>query len=186
MMEETPSTTAPNRTVMILLVVVVVLLAAIVVYLVLSGSGSTSADSGATGTAVSGEAAASMPSGMTGSAEEAEFDPATATRVAAGTTPEQHVTAYFDAVVEGDFEGAYALLPVAKQQDYGSLEAFSEQLNGYGITGFAIDSVAEEGDQSQVTATATMPGGDFQYLWTFVKDGEEWLVKSRTLPGMGN
>jgi hypothetical protein len=30
-----------------------------------------------------------------------------------------------------------------------------------------------------------MPGGAFQYLWTFVKDGDGWLVKSRTLPGMG-
>lgn len=185
-MEETHSTTAPNRTVTILLIVVVVLLAAIVVYLVLSGSDSTSADGSATGTAASGEATASVPSGMTGSTEEAEFDPATATRVAAGMTPEQHVSAYFDAVVAGDFEGAYALLPTAKQQDYGSLEAFSEQLNGYGITGFTIDSVVEEGDQTQVTATATMPGGDFQYLWTFVKDGDEWLVKSRTLPGMGS
>jgi len=185
-MEETPRTAAPNRTVTILLVVVVVLLAAIVVYLVVSGSGSTSADDGATATAVPGEATSSVPSGMTGPTEEAEFDPATATRVAVGMTPEQHVSAYFEAVVAGDYEGAYALLPTAKQQDYGSLEAFSEQLNGYGITGFTIDSVVEEGDETQVTATATMPGGDFQYLWTFVKDGEEWLVKSRTLPGMGN
>lgn len=185
-MEETHSTAAGNRTVTILLIVVVVLLAAIVVYLVFSGSGATSADDGATGTAVSGEATADVPSGMTGSTEEAEFDPATATRVAAGMTPEQHVSAYFDAVVAGDFEGAYALLPAAKQQEYGSLDAFSEQLKGYGITSFTIDSVVEEGDETQVTATATMPGGDFQYLWTFVKDGEEWLVKSRTLPGMGN
>ena len=118
-------------------------------------------------------------------AREAEFDPANATSVAEGTTPEQHVTQYFDAVLAGDYDTAYAMLPMSKQESYGSVEAFSEQLTGYGMTEYGIDSSTEEGDEAQVTATAVMPGGSFQYLWTFVKDGDGWLVKARTLPGMG-
>lgn len=178
MEESTERTAAPNRSIVILLSVIVVLLLAVVAYFLL-------ADGAATDTATNDAATdTAAPTGMTGSTTPAEFDPATATKVPAGETPEQYVVVYFDAVVAGDFQTAYDRLPSDKKaaQDAAS---FASQLQGYGVTAYTIDGATEEGEEAQVTATATMPGGAFQYLWTFVKDGDGWLVKSRTLPGMG-
>ncbi len=180
--ESTESTAAPkNKSVMILLVVIIVLLAAVVAYFVFADKGTT--DTTTTTDTSTTETSVTPPAGMPG-ATTTEFDPATATVVAAGLTPEQHVTAYFDAVVSGDFSTAFAMLPTAKKTEYGDEAAFASQLTGYGITSYTIDSVTENGDETEVTATAVMPGGNFQYLWTFVKDGDKLLVKSRTLPGM--
>lgn len=183
-MEESTGSTASNRTLTIALAVIVIALAAVIAYLVMGGSdsetpGGVAAESTGTANAVT-ETTPTMPG-----ATEAEFDPKTATKVAQGMTPEKHVSTYFDAVLAGDYEKAYAMLPRDKQESYGSVESFGEQLAAYGMTEYKIESVVEEGDETQVTATAVMPGGSFQYLWTFVKDGDGWLVKSRTLPGMG-
>ncbi len=179
MEENTGTTAAPNRTVMILLGVIVLLLLAIVAFFLLGGNKTESPVSPAA------TEAPAASTGMPSTAPEAEFDPATAIKVAAGQTPEQHVSAYFDAVVAADYTTAFALLPTSKQASYGDEAAFTSQLTGYGITAYTIDSATEEGDTAEVLATATMPGGAFQYLWTFVKDGDSWLVKSRELPGMG-
>ncbi len=178
MEESTGTTPAPNRSIVIVLSVIVVLLLAVVGYFLF-------VDKPATNTAATDTAATDTgaPAGMTGTTGVA-FDPATATKVPEGETPEQYVVAYFDAVVAGDFQTAYDRLPADKKAAQDAA-AFSEQLKGYGVTSYTIDSSVEEGEEAKVTATATMPGGDFQYLWTFVKDGNGWLVKSRTLPGMG-
>lgn len=182
MNESTESTTAnKNKSVVILLVVIIALLIAAVAYFVLADKDAT--DTTTTTGTPSTETSVTPPAGMPGSTST-EFDPATATVVEAGLTPEQHVTAYFDAVVGGDFSTAFKMLPTAKKAEYGDEAAFTSQLTGYGITSYTIDGVVETADGTEVTATAVMPGGDFQYLWTFVKDGDNWLVKSRTLPGM--
>jgi len=179
--ESTESTAAPkNKSVVILLVVIIALLAAAVAYFVLADKGATDTT---TTDGTSTEGTATPPAGMPGSTST-EFDPATATVVAEGLTPEQHVTSYFESVVGGDYATAFKMLPATKQAEYGDEAAFASQLTGYGITSFTIDGVTEGADQTEVTATAVMPGGNFQYLWTFVKDGDNWLVKSRTLPGM--
>ncbi|MDY0340022.1 MAG: hypothetical protein RBS17_02250 [Coriobacteriia bacterium] len=181
-MEESTSTTPRNNTVVIVLIALIVLLAGVIAYFLLSDSDSGSdAAAPAAASATDVETSAAMPAMTT----EDEFDPATATRVVEGVTPEQHVEKYFDAVLAGDYETAYAMLPTSKQESYGSVDAFSEQLTGYGMTDYSHDPAVEQGEETQVTATAVMPGGSFQYLWTFVKDGESWLVKARTLPGMG-
>lgn len=178
-MEET--NTAPNRTVVILLGVIALLLVAIVAFFMFSNGdkAGTAGTEGTTGTTSTGTS-----TGMPGTTQAGPFDPATATKVPDGETPEQYVVAYFDAVVAGDFKTAYDRLPADKKaaQDEAS---FAQQLTGYGVSAYTIDSATEEGEEAKVTATATMAGGSFQYLWTFVKDGEGWLVKSRTLPGMG-
>lgn len=179
MEESTGTTSAPNRSIVILLSVIIVLLLVVVGYFLFFNKGAS--DTVATDTAATDTGA---PAGMTGTTTDAAFDPATATKVPAGETPEQYVVAYFDAVVAGDFQTAYDRLPADKKAAQDAA-AFGQQLAGYGVTAYTIDNVAEEGDQAEVTATATMPGGAFQYLWTFVKDGDGWLVKSRTLPGMG-
>lgn len=180
---------APNKTTTLLLAVIAVLLVAVAVILFVNQSGSNNpgtpatTDTGATAGGTGG-----MPSGMGGSGSTAEvpFDPATATKVEAGKGPEDHVKAYFDAVVAGDYTAAFAMLPTSKQAEYGSEQAFSDQLKSYGIESYTIDDVTETDTESQVTASASMAGGAFQYLWTFVKEGDSWLVQSRTLPGMGN
>lgn len=173
-MEET-STAPNNRTVIILLGVIVLLLLGIIAYfLFANGSGdSATPTTGTNGTSTTPAATTPAP-----------FDPATATKVPAGETPEQYVTAYFDAVVAAEYQTAYDRLPADKKAAQDAA-AFGEQLAGYGFTGYKIDSAVEEGEEFKVTATATTSGGEFQYLWTFVKDGDGWLVKSRTLPGMG-
>ncbi|HSQ22501.1 MAG TPA: hypothetical protein VLQ52_06885 [Coriobacteriia bacterium] len=177
MSDVTEAQAAPNKTMLILLGVIVVLLAAIVVIFFVRGS----AEPVATGTGT--EAPAATPT-MPGAVAPVEFDPATATKVPAGETPEQYVITYFDAVVAGDYATAYNRLPTDKKA--ASTEAeYAAQLQGYGITTYTIDSATEEADEAEVLATATMPGGAFTYLWTFVADGDGWLVKSRTLPGMG-
>lgn len=185
-MEETTGATPKNNTVMIVLIAIIVLLAAVIVYFMFGQGTDDTADQPAATATEPAPTDAAPPAGMPGMTTEEEFDPATATTVAAGTTPEQHVTEYFDAVLAGEYDTAYAMLPTSKQASYGSVDAFSEQLKGYGMTEYTIDSAVEEGEEAQVTATAVMPGGSFQYLWTFVKDGESWLVKARTLPGMGS
>lgn len=184
-MEETTGTTPRNNTVTIVLIAIIVLLAAVIGYFLLGDRGADTTTPAAAPATEAPAAGAVPPAGMPSTTTEAEFDAATATKVAAGTSPEQHVTAYFDAVLAGDYDTAYAMLPTSKQESYGSVDAFGEQLTGYGMTEYTIDSAVEEGEEAQVTATAVMPGGSFQYLWTFVKDGEGWLVKARTLPGMG-
>ncbi|MBF4509032.1 MAG: hypothetical protein ISP10_00930 [Aeromicrobium sp.] len=181
-MQEAQGTPArSNQMLYILLGVVAVLLVVIVLFLtgVIGGSGTETTSPVAEAPSTGGE----MPQ-MPSVTEPVEFDPATATRVPAGETPEQYVVAYFDAVVAGDYTGAYDRLPADKKAA-STEDQFAEQLTGYGITAYTIDEVSEEGDEARVQATASMAGGAFQYLWTFVKDGDEWLVKSRTLPGMG-
>ncbi len=178
-------TTGPNKAVIALLGVVVVLLAVIVAIIVIKPGAKSTSTAVNTGTA----ATAGTDTGSTGvmpslPATDVPFDKATATKLASGVTPEQHVKAYFDAVVAGDFAKAYALLPADKKaaQDEAT---FAAQLKGYGVQSYKIDDVKTTATGAEITATATMGGGDFQYLWTFVKDGDTWYLKSRTLPGMG-
>jgi hypothetical protein len=184
MSDSTGTPAAPNRTALILLGAIVVLLIAIVVLFLTRGNSTPAPIAGQNN--LPPTATGTMP-GATGgmpTAPAAPFDPATATKVPEGQTPETYVVEYFDAVVAGDFATAYSLLPTDKKAA-STEEQFAEQLRGYGVTEYTIDSATEAGEEAQVLATATMPGGAFQYLWTFVKDGDGWLVKSRTLPGMG-
>ncbi len=179
---ETGQSAGPNKTVIALLAVVVVLLAAIVAIVVLQkpAVAPVTADPGTTGTETSSTGV--MPSTP---ATDVAFDVKTATKVAAGVTPEQHVKAYFDALVKDDYTTAYALLPLDKKaaQDEAT---FAAQLAEYDVQKYTIDDVKTTDTGAEITATATMAGGDFQYLWTFVKDADTWYVKSRTLPGMGS
>jgi hypothetical protein len=186
--ERTRSTgaAAPNTTMLILLGVIVVLLVALIVVIFTGTGGSKTAETPGLNP-TNGQTTTGGQTGMGGTTgTETAFDPATATKVAASVTPEDHVKQYFDAVVAGDYATAFALLPKGKQDEYGSQEAFAKQLTGYAVQGYTIDDSTEADGEAQVTATATMEGGSFQYLWTFVKDGDTWLVKSRALPGMGN
>lgn len=112
------------------------------------------------------------------------YDPATAARVAEGKTPEEHVKAYFDAIVAGDYATAFALLPTDKRE--ATTEAdFAAQLQGYGINGYSMGATTEAAGDTIIQATANTPMGSFTYIWTFAQADGEWLVKSRELAGMG-
>lgn len=182
MSESANAPAASNRTILVLLGVIVVLLIAIIAFFFFRGS--DTASTATPGAQAPGATDTGSATGMPGATAPVEFDPATATKVPAGETPEQYVVAYFDAVVAGDYATAYERLPADKKAA-STQEQYAEQLKGYGMTEYTIDDATESGDEAQVTATAVMPGGSFTYLWTFVKDGDGWLVKSRTLPGMG-
>ena len=174
----------PNKMVIALLSLVAVLLVAIVVIIVMQKQPVSTPVAANTDTASTTDGTAT---GMGGSAPAADvpFDVATAVKVAEGVTPEEHVKTYFEALVKDDYPTAYKLLPLDKQaaQDEAT---FAKQLGDYDVQSFKIDDAKTTDTGAEITATATMAGGDFQYLWTFVKDGDTWFVKSRTLPGMGS
>jgi hypothetical protein len=169
-----------NRTVTYLLGAVAVLLVVIVALVVLRGQPSTGP-----GTAGTGSTDTSIPANMGGTLPaDIPFDPATATKVPAGETPKQYVENYYKAVLAKDYAKAYALLPADKKAATDE-KAFGAQLDGYGLTGYKMGEVTTTGDTTTVGASMSAPGGEFEYLWTFVKVGDGYVVKSRTLPGMG-
>lgn len=176
---ETGRPAGPNKGVLALLAVIVVLLGVIVAIIVLQKPATTTTTPGGTTNTASTDTSAAMPAAATG-----EFDPATATKLKDGVTPEQHVEAYFNAIIKGDYQTAYDLLPADKKaaQDAAS---FGQQLAGYGITAFKLGETSTSGEDTLVNATATMAGGSFDYVWTFTKVDGKWVVKSRELAGMG-
>src|SRR5665648_558187 len=117
-------------------------------------------------------------------ATEDTFDPATATRLSEGETPEQFVEAYFTSLVDGNYEDAYNRLPAAKKaaQD---LTSFSDQIAGYGITGYQMGATTVEGEDTKVTCSAVTSAGNFEYIWTFTQVDGEWVVKGRVRGGTG-
>ncbi|MCE5202659.1 MAG: hypothetical protein ABFC80_04270 [Coriobacteriales bacterium] len=171
-----------NKGVVALLGVIVVLLVVIVAIILTQGDKTTTTNTATTETTATGSTTTSggaMPPAATG-----VFDPTTATRLGKGVTPEQHVETYFKAVIAGDYTKAYDLLPADKKAAQDA-ESFGQQLAGYGITAYKLGKTTTSGDDTIVNATATMPGGDFEYVWTFTKVDGEWVVKSRELAGMG-
>lgn len=172
-MEESTAKSPNNRAIVIVLAVIAVLLVAVIAYM-------------AFGNKAANEPATTTPAAGTDTAAPAatEFDPATATRVPDGETPETFVAGYFDAIVAGDFQAAYDRLPLDKKTSYGDVDTFGAQVKAYGVTGYTMGEITESGDETVVNAAASMPGGNFNYIWTFVKDGKSWLVKSRELGSM--
>lgn len=170
-MEDTTAKTPNNRAIVIVLAVVAVLLVAVIAYMAF---GSKAAD----------EPAADAGTGTATPSAPAAFDPATATRVPDGETPEAFVAAYFDAIIAGDFQSAFDRLPADKKASYGDVTAFTSQVQSYGMTEYTMGEVTESGEDTVVNAAAVMPGGTFNYIWTFTKDGGSWLVKSRDLGSM--
>ena len=176
---ETGAPAGPNKIVYILLGVIVVLLIGVVAAIALQGPAKTASPTAAAPTAP----AATPPTGMT-TATEDTFDPATATRVPAGETPEVFVETYFKDLVSKNYEDAYNRLPAAKKaaQD---LQSFSDQIAGYGITGYEMGATTTVGEDTKVTCSAVTSAGNFAYDWTFTKVDGEWVVKARVLGGMG-
>ncbi|MBE0477386.1 MAG: hypothetical protein IBX62_09840 [Coriobacteriia bacterium] len=174
------NTLGQNKTLMYLLIAVAVLLVAVIGVLVAqSRSGVPAPDPAATGQAAE-DAAANSPQPPQGGGE---FDAATATKVPAGKTPEEFLKGYYEAVKSGDYAAAYECLPAANKANQDE-KSFGEQLAGYGITGYSMDEPTTEGDEMTIVAYQETGFGNFGTAWTFVKDGDAWLVKGKAMAGM--
>jgi hypothetical protein len=187
MSEQTQNT---NQMMVIGLVVVAVLLAAIAGILiyqqnqasklpapVVSGTTTPGAADGTDAAAGTG-----MPAGMTDAmGASAEVDPETATKVPEDMTPVEFVKAYHEAVQAGEYEKAYKMLPLNKQQSYGNAEAYAEQVKAYAISGYELGEATEEEDTVTIVATQVTPQMPIGYLWTLKKIDGAWYCVSRTM-----
>ncbi|MBI5230879.1 MAG: hypothetical protein HY876_01815 [Coriobacteriales bacterium] len=174
-----------QQTIMIALVAVVVLLVAALGFMIFRTNQQNALP------APTGQAPAqTAPTGMGGqtggqSATPAEpVDPSKATKVKAGTSPEEWVNEYYTACDKGDYKAAVSHLPADKQAST-TPESLKEQLAGYGITGYKVLSAKTTGDQTTVDAEQTTKSfGTFVNTWTFQKDGQSWVVVSKAVTGM--
>lgn len=176
-------TTVPrNNTVPMLLGVVAVLLLAIVVLLVVTnGKDDTNTTNGTTATAPTDAASAPISQPGMGASTGVEFDPATATKVAEGMTPEDHVTAYYQAILDKEWETAFSMQPATSQQGTNATD-FEATQTGYGMTKFTIEESVEDGDIATVTALQDLgANGMWAAQWTFEKYEGGWVVQSRAV-----
>lgn len=164
------------------LVAVAVLLAAIVGVLIWQNSKTSVPSPTTTDTGVT------PPAGMPGTptsgtvAPAAEFDPATAPKVAAGQTPEEYVKAYYQACQDKKYADAFKMLPTATQAYYGDAAGFQSTLEGYGVTAFSVQPQKDANGAITVVGAQTAQGMEFPYTWKFVKgEGDTWLCESRTM-----
>jgi hypothetical protein len=112
------------------------------------------------------------------------FDATTATKVPAGEQPIAFVEDYYKAVVKGDYQTAYQHLPEAKKEAQ-SLADFESQLKGYGITSYTMGTSNTSGSTMTIEAGEVAGAyGTFTTIWTFVKQGDSWLLQSKAVAGM--
>lgn len=163
-----------NKTILIALIVVAALLAAIVGVLVWQSNKDDGTDTTTTTTNTGTTNTGAPATGST------TFDPKTATKVAAGVEPKQHVENYLKACAAGDFTTAFKMLPADKQASYGTADAYAGQLKGYGdLSNYSVSEPKKQGEDVVVTGSQNIGGMEFAYDWTFVKSDGGWLVKSR-------
>jgi type II secretory pathway pseudopilin PulG len=190
-----------QNTIVIALVVVAVLLAALVGVLVYQQSQAAklsqldalvaqtptdvqqAQDGAMSGLTGSQQAPPGMGGGAAATGEPVEFDAKTATKVPTGTTPEAFLEAYHAAVVAGKYDEAYKMLPLDKQKSYGDANSYASQVKGYGITGYKLGKVTENGDSASAVGLMENPAMPITYTWTFKKVGDTWFVESRTMGG---
>ena len=190
MAEETQSNN--QQMIVIALVVIAVLLAAIVGVVIWQQSKAATTLPSPTATGSTAPAATGAPAGMGGAtggsaaapaAAAGPFDAKTATKVPAGSTPEQMLKSYGDAILAGKFAAAYKMLPLDKQQSYGDAAAYEAQVKAYGITKFNMGAPATTGDKVTIVSEQVTPQMPITYTWSFKKVGGQWYVESRTMGG---
>jgi hypothetical protein len=166
------------------LVAIAVLLAAIVGFMIYNNSKTaTTVAPVASATTGSDTTGAGAGAGMPPAASPVAFDTKTATKLPAGTTPEQGLKTYMEDIKSGKFTDAYALLPLAQKTSYGSAEAYGTQVKQYGITGYSIGKPATAGSDVTIVTQQDTPAMNITYTWVFTKDGNNWYIKSRTMGG---
>jgi len=175
------TTGARNNMVPILLGVVAVLLLAIIGILVFGGTGGTdTASSDTTDSTTAGTVTTSDQAGMS-SSTSAEFDAATATQVPEDMTPEEYVAAYYQAILDQEWETAFAMQPATSQEGQTAADFQSTQ-EMYGMTAFAIEDAQDDGETAVVTASQDLgANGIWAAQWTFVMYDGTWVVQSRAV-----
>jgi len=169
-----------NRLVMYLAGAVVVLLVAFVaVVVIMSGNKNTTQTPVATtpSTTTSGTSQGGMSPSTSG------FDPATATKLPAGTDPKAYASQYYQAILDKKWDVAFKMQP-AKSQAGQSVEAFQQtQEQMYGMTKFEVASSDIGSTEATVVVAQTLkdPNGVWTAIWTFVKADGTWLVKARAV-----
>jgi hypothetical protein len=177
-----------NRTVMILAGAVVILLIAFVAVVVLnSGAASTQTASttASTTTATSSASASTVATSNPGMASStaAAFDPTTATKVDAKYTPKTFVAAYYQNILDKKFADAFVMQPKASQS--GSVADFQSTQAMYGMTAFSIFADSTGSTEATVVVRQNLgTNGIWNATWTFVKNGNQWVVRERKV-GMG-
>jgi hypothetical protein len=179
-----------NQMMVYALIAIAVLLAAIVGFMIydqtankvpsptVSGTG-TSATSATTGSSTAGATTPQMPPASTAG----PFDPKTATKIPVGMTPAAALKTYNEDILAGKFADAYKLLPLDKQQSYGSASAYEQQVKAYGITSYKVGTPTTQGSDTVITAEQVTPQMPITYTWTYTKVGDTWYVKSRVMGG---
>lgn len=170
-----------NKTPLILIAIVALLLVVIVAIVVAmqQNKRTVTQDNTGAGTGASTESTAAggaMP-GL-GMSTGAEFDPATATKVTAAS-PEEHVTQYYQAILDKKWDVAFEMQPAASQAN-GTVGDFEQTQTSYGMTAFKILSADEQGDTATVEVEQDLgANGTWGAIWTFVKHEGGWVVQSR-------
>lgn len=172
----------PNKTVLIMLGIIIVLLVVMVgVIMAKSSSDVPSPTAAAPASTPTGDTGAGAPAGT--AAPAADFDPTTATKVPEGTSPEDFVAAYYDAILAGDWETAYAAQPAHKMT--GSVADFQAQIEGYGVVSYTVTGSSEQGEQYLVEVDQeTGSYGTFTNQWVFMKADGGWVVQDKAVTGM--
>lgn len=176
-----PSETGPvqgNRTTMYLLGAIVVLLAVVAAIVIFKQPAASTPNQ--TAQQPSSSLATPTTNQMPGIAPSAgaDFDPAKATKVTA-KSPEEHVKAYYEAILAKKWDVAFKLQPALSQAG-GSVEDFQATQTSYGMTAYKVLSAKTEGDTSTVDIEQDLgSNGKWGALWTFVKYNGAWVVQSR-------
>lgn len=173
-----------QQAIVLALVVIAVLMAAIVGVLIYQQSKAASIPAPVDASASQTQPPAGI-GGATGApaggGTEAKFDAKTAPKVPQGTEPEAYVRNYYELCDKGKYDEAYKMLPTATQAYYGDASKFKSTLEGYGITGFDVKKSTATDKEVKVVGTQKAQGMEFAYTWTLVKQGSDWLVKSRDM-----
>jgi len=171
-----------NRLVMILAAAVVVLFIAFVAVVLLSNGNTATPTASNPGTGSSTTPTATSNPGV-GSSTGTTFDPTKATKVPADQTPDEFVSAYYQAIIDKKWDAAFKMQPAASQT--GSVADFQATQEMYGMKSFKIAS-KDIGDKEATVIVEQDLGqnGIWNASWTFTKEGGNWLVQARKV-GMG-
>jgi hypothetical protein len=176
-----------NRIVMILAATVVVLFIAFVAVVVLNSgnkTASTTATTDTTGASATAPATTGTSTANTGMSSSATFDPKTATKVPAGTTPADFVSKYYQSILDKKWDVAFKMQPAASQQG-ADVAGFQQTQTMYGMTKFSVfDTQVGSTEATVVISQDLGTNGTWNATWQFVKSGGSWLVKARKV-GMG-
>lgn len=165
-----------NSTMTIVLIALVLVLAAVVTYLYTQRSEQAPS---VQAVADAGAQTQASTSGMAVQEDTTPFDPATATKVPEGQSPEEYLNVYFEACEAGDWQKAFDMLPLGKKTSYGDAETFGAQLSGYGISAHEITEQSASDTEAVFIGAMTTSAGKMGYPWTFVNVDGTWYLRTR-------